>query len=161
LGNPYLTALFFQEERIVLMKTKRYRIYGCLLLICTIGLSMSIYVSFANGKMPLSDSEMINVHGGLCYPCSDSGTEGCPTGSRTLCGAREHRYQCNGYRTSCRQSEKKCQDKTTPGCTDKMKPCSDKDYNSWYCSWDSDTESCTKGKVNPPRPCWSSRHWCE
>ena len=46
------------------MKTQRYKIYCCLLLIGAIGLSMGICTSTANTKIALTDTEMGRMYGG-------------------------------------------------------------------------------------------------
>ena len=108
------------------MKTKGFRFYVCILLICAIGLAVSIGTSVGNGKTPLSDDEMSSVYGG-CGPCDTKDYDGC-LGPTTNCEDKPDTEEgCRGtYRTTCKQEQKEC--KNTDG-----EPC---DENHWDPCWD-------------------------
>lgn len=138
------------------MKVKRYRLHGCLLLICAIGLAVSIGTSVANSKIPLSDDAMSSVYGGECGPCDDMSTQGCHGQSEYNCTDED----CGGwYREGCRQDEKECKG-TSPStsCTTLTVDCEgtwtqyECNYYSLQCNKDEDyTKSCDVRQ----------KDWCE
>jgi hypothetical protein len=96
-------ALIQQEERIFLMKTKRYKIYGCLLLIFTTGTLISICSSYANNQKPLSFNEMSSVYGGCQWYYGNNG-QGCRGYDISQCKL----WCCAYVKGSCRQEQHKC-----------------------------------------------------
>ncbi len=136
------------------MKTKRGKIYCCLILIGAIVVSIGITASFAYTKPALTDAEMSSVYGG-CGPCDWDG-QGCAGGSSTHCNDRN---PCTGnYRQSCRQDEKECQNQSGP-CTPQSKSCSGKQYSVYHCI--EAAGDCVTQDYYGPLDCSGSMDWCE
>lgn len=112
------------------METKGYRFYGCLSLICAIGLAISLGTSVANSKMPLSDEAMSGVYGGSCGtgPCDAKTPQGCntPTGN-TLCNYRsvEPTSACTSpnFQQTCKRDQEQCGNRGEGSCTDGTASC--------------------------------------
>jgi len=106
------------------MKTKRDKIYCCLLLIGAIAVSIGISASSAKIKSVLSDTEMSRMYGGTgdCEECKYGG-QGCDPAHTT--GNPEWPY-CNGtVHTSCLQGSGACENNQFYGwCNDYNAQCS-------------------------------------
>lgn len=114
------------------MKTKGYKLYGCLLLVCAIGLAVSIATSLGNAKTPLSDEAMSNVFGGCgggsTGPIKWTDESGCNTPTGTdHCDTRgvDPTTECTDweYEQSCRRDESECENKGEGSCTDGTESC--------------------------------------
>jgi len=119
------------------MKTKGHRIFGCLLLICAVGITIGVCATAANSKMPLSDNAMGSVYGGDgCGDCEWSETEGCSGSSNQTCAGRydgEYAETCSGkYRTSCKYNERNCLGNNQNWCDPTSIPCPDT-YDVYDC----------------------------
>ena len=122
------------------MRVHGYKIYCLLLLICVIGLSVSICCSFANSQKQLSDREMSYVYGGDCGPCEGKGTQGCSSASALTCAERYQKSgTCSGYyRQSCKTDEKECKNTNQNSCTNTTPSCPGV-YNIYKCVQDGDS----------------------
>ena len=104
------------------MKKRRYKIFGCLLLIGAIAASIGITSSFGNTKIVLTDNEMSSIVGGMaCHYCGSNGNGCAPGGSAGNCSLPD----CDGWvKTSCLQAQQHCvSDNTTSTCGNTTKPC--------------------------------------
>jgi hypothetical protein len=140
------------------MKTKRHRIFGCLLLICAFGLAVGICTSVANSKTPLSDNALNSIYGG-CGDCLADG-EGCPGPAGTQCGSLGE-YSCNGraWRQGCRQTKKSCQGTNPSSCVDTTEEC-DGTYEYYKCEWKEEFNYCgVKSQQTYSCSQWS-KAWC-
>lgn len=112
------------------MKVKRYRLYGCLTMICAIGRAVSIGTSVANNKMPLSDDAMSSVYGGQCEtgPCDWDMAQGCntPTGNE-FCNSRDvsPTSACTSpdFKQSCKRDQGQCSNGNEGNCTEPTPSC--------------------------------------
>jgi len=140
------------------MKTKGHRIFGCLLLICAVGLVASICTSVASSKTPLSDNALSSIYGG-CGDCLPNG-EGCPGPAGTECKDGSE-FSCNGtsWRQGCRQTKKSCQGTNPSSCEDTTEAC-DGTYEYYKCEWNDELNRClTKSQTTYSCSRWS-KAWC-
>jgi len=139
------------------MKTKGHRIFGCLLMICAIGIAIGVCATAANSKIPLSDNAMGNVYGG-CGPCDSMDVEGCAPGDDS-CDVNEEEEDCDGYhKTSCKQTQKECKEQTPELCDDSMsKACFYVDFTRYKCKWTVGT--CVDDPLYTTN-CAGSKEWC-
>ena len=162
------------------MKIKRYGIYVCLLLVCIIGLSIGVCVSFADVGKPLSDEEMSCVYGG-CYTqkCDRFLPDNCEAAATIQCQKSECTepgwtgYVCtqgDGQQicetTNCRQTQENCQDgsPTSNHCNNEPHTQCAGFQTITKCQneWDEETKTvdCKCTKVLAPTQCGGYKHWC-
>jgi len=143
------------------METKGHRIFGCLLLICAVGLVASMCTSVASSKTPLSDNALSSIYGG-CGDCLPNG-EGCQFSANTNCGSRST-SNCSGleYRSSCRQTKKSCQGSEPSNCEPTSKTCGENNYYWETCEVKHPTEGSPYcgTRSSGYRPCSGSKSWC-
>ena len=150
---------FFKEERNFLMKTKGHRIFGCLLLICAVGLAVGICTSVANSKIPLSDNALSSIYGG-CGDCLPNG-KGCAGQHGIRC--EDQTYDgCGGSwsNDNCRQTKKSCQGTNLSTCEPTTALC-DGTYTHTVCERKEVGSYKWCGvKSSESRPCTGSKAWC-
>jgi len=139
------------------MKTKGYRIFGCLILICVVGLAAGICNSVANSKILLSDNAMGSVYGG-CGPCDSMSEDGCAPADDS-CTVNEEEEDCTGlHKSSCKQTQKECKEQTTELCDDSMsKGCLHQDFTRYECEWIAGT--CLDDPLYTTN-CAGLKEWC-
>ena len=144
------------------MKTKGHRIFGCLLLICAVGLVASICTSVASSKTPLSDNALSSIYGG-CGVCLPNG-EGCDIERNTKCSSRPVDNCANGltYRSSCRQEKKSCQGSDPSSCVGTSWTCGGIKYNWETCKVYTPDEGYPFCTINTSgkTPCHGTKAWC-
>lgn len=154
------------------MKTKGHRIFGCLLLVCVIGLTGGICASVANSKVSLSDAEMGSVYGGYeCGPCVDLYLDGCEGYVNDCYGSSESSCDGQTFTESCKQTQKECGGTEAGMCEDASdgvtSDCDDEQYSVRSCKWIPESQGQTEGCYSDedlagyPRDCEGSRDWCE
>ena len=117
------------------MKVQGYKIYGYLLLICAIGLSVSICSSVADSKIPLSNDEMSAIYGGEWGPVGTKDYDGCSPPTTNCEDKPDTEQGCTGtYSTSCKQEQKECAngDPDDP-CEEISRACGYETYEKYKC----------------------------
>ncbi len=138
------------------MRIVRFRIYGYLLLICVVGLSIGVCISFADGEKPLSDETMGKIYGGCTTsaPCSYNGTQGCntPEGNTACRGRTSETCLRNNFVQSCRRGQYRCDNEGQGYCKDMQSSCP-AEYVEEECKWVGGPSGCRVKKTLPPKPC--------